>query len=164
MSRTDFLRTDPLASDVTTGHRGRKGRLLPVGGYDRSLLGPGAVRSTVSDMATYAEALVRAGWAQRTDPAAAERSRRCGRPSSARIPGSRDGLAFFLHDFDGRRVVGHDGNLPAFALALLLSPDGQIGVVVLTNTATLFGAPSARRGEPSLGAWSAAGGLPAAAP
>jgi hypothetical protein len=70
----------------------------------------------------------------------------------------------FLHDFDGRRVVGHDGNLPAFAFPLLVSPDGQIGVVVLTNTATLFGAPSARRGEPSLGAWSAAGGLPAAAP
>jgi hypothetical protein len=46
-------------------------------------------------------------------------------------PGSQDrgdGLAFFLHDLDGRRVVGHDGNLPAFAFALLLSPDGQIGV------------------------------------
>jgi hypothetical protein len=50
MSRTDFLRTDPLASDVATGHRGRQGRLLPVSGYDRGLLGPGAVRSTVSDM------------------------------------------------------------------------------------------------------------------
>ena len=39
MSRTDFLRKDPLAGDVATEHRGRKGR-RPVGDYDRSLLGP----------------------------------------------------------------------------------------------------------------------------
>jgi hypothetical protein len=49
------------------------------------------------------------------------------------------GLAFSCTTFDGGRVVGHDGNLPGFAFALLL-PDGQVGVVVLTNTATLFGA------------------------
>lgn len=78
MSRTDFLRTDPLAGDVATGHRGRKGRLLPVGSYDRGLLGPRTVRSTVSDM----RPMPSAPSAQRTDPAAAERSRRCGRPSS----------------------------------------------------------------------------------
>jgi hypothetical protein len=49
-------------------------------------------------------------------------------------------LAFFLHDFDGHRVVGHDGNLPGFASVLLLAPDDQVGVVALTNTATPFGA------------------------
>jgi hypothetical protein len=56
--------------------------------------------------------------------------------------GDRAGI--FLHDFDGGRVVGHDGNLPEFAFALLL-PDGQVGVVMLTNTATLFGAPLSPR-------------------
>jgi hypothetical protein len=50
------------------------------------------------------------------------------------------GLAFFLHDFDGHRVAGHDGNLPGFASSLLLAPEDQVGVVVLTNTATLFAA------------------------
>jgi hypothetical protein len=148
---------------MATEHRGTKGR-RPVGDYDRSLLGPGAVHSTVSDMATHTEALLRAGWAERTDPAAADAHADVVAPvqSGSQDPGDRAGI--FLHDFDGRRVVGHDGNLPGFAFALLLSSDDQIGVVVLTNTATLFGAPSARRAEPSLGAWSAAGGLPAAAP
>jgi hypothetical protein len=58
-------------------------------------------------------------------------------------PGSQDrgdGVGIFLHDFDGLRVVGHDRNLPRFAFALL-SADGQIGAVVLSTTATLFGAP-----------------------
>ncbi|HJY44372.1 MAG TPA: hypothetical protein VJ301_07095 [Propionibacteriaceae bacterium] len=122
------------------------GRLLPVGDNDRSPLGPGAVHSTVSDMVTHTEAVLRAGRAEGTDPAAAERSRRCGRPVQ---PGSQDrgdGVGIFLHDFDGLRVVGHDRNLPRFAFALL-SADGQIGAVVLSTTATLFGAPSARRGD-----------------
>jgi len=138
MSRTDFLRKDPLAGDVATEHRGRKGR-LPVGDYDRSLLGSGAVHSTVSDMATHTEALLRAGWAERTDPAAADAHADVVAPvqSGSQDPGDRAGI--FLHDFDGGRVVGHNGNLPGFAFALLL-PDGQVGVVVLTNTATLFGA------------------------
>ena len=50
------------------------------------------------------------------------------------------GLAFFSREVDGHRFVGHDGNLPGFASALLLAPDDDLGVVVLTNTATHFDA------------------------
>lgn len=60
-------------------------------------------------------------------------------PQFSPDPRIRDGVGIFPQDFDGRRVVGHDRNLPRFAFALL-SADGQVGVVVLTNTATLFGA------------------------
>jgi hypothetical protein len=139
MSRTDFLRKDPLPGDVATEHRGRKRRLRPVGDYEPSLLGPGAVGSTVSDMATYTEARLRAGRAERTDPAAADTHPDVVAPvqSGSQDPG--DGAGIFVHDFDGSRVVGDDGNLPGFAFALLL-PDGQVGVIVLTKTATLFGA------------------------
>jgi CubicO group peptidase (beta-lactamase class C family) len=141
MSRTDYLRTDRVAGDVGTGYRVRKGQLRPVRDYDRSLLGPGAVRSTVSDMATYAEALLRTGAGQEGLILRQETLTEMWAPQFSpdpRVPGM--GLAFFLHDFDGRRVVGHDGNLPGFASALLLAPDDQAGVVVLTNTARPFGA------------------------
>ncbi|MGA9161971.1 MAG: serine hydrolase domain-containing protein, partial [Actinomycetota bacterium] len=141
MRRTDYLRTDRVAGDVASGHRASKGRLRPVRDYDRSLLGPGAVRSTLSDMATYTEALLRTAAGEKGPILRQETLAEMWSPQFSpdpRIPGM--GLAFFLHDFDGRRVVGHDGNLPGFASALLLAPEDQVGVVVLTNTATLFGA------------------------
>ena len=141
MARTDYLRSDRVTEAAATGYRRRKGRLQAVRDYDLSLLGPGGVRSTLSDMARYAEALLRGGageegfvlrpgtlaemWSPQFSP-------------DPRIPGM--GLAFFRHDFDGHRVVGHAGNLPGFASALLLAPDDGVGVVVLTNTATLVGA------------------------
>jgi hypothetical protein len=54
-----------------------------------------------------------------------------------RIPGM--GLGFLLDRLGDHRVVGHDGNLPGFAAGLLLASDEGLGVVVLTDTATLFG-------------------------
>jgi CubicO group peptidase (beta-lactamase class C family) len=141
MMTTDYLRTDRVAGDVATGHRARRGQSRPVRDYDRSLLGPGAVRSTLSDMATYADALLRTGAGQEGPILRQETLTEMWSPQFSpdpRIPGM--GLAFFLHDFDGHPVVGHDGNLPGFASALLLAPEDRVGVVVLTNTATLFGA------------------------
>jgi hypothetical protein len=55
-----------------------------------------------------------------------------------RLPGM--GLGVFLDRLGDHRVVGHDGNLPGFAAGLLVAPDDGLGVVVLTNTATPFGA------------------------
>jgi hypothetical protein len=107
-----------------------------------SLLGAGAVRSTVPDMARYAEALLR------TFTGEDEHLLRQGTLAEMwstqftpdpRIPGM--GLAFFLHAFDDHRVVGHDGNEPGFASSLLIAPEDRAAVVVLTNTTTTFGAP-----------------------
>jgi CubicO group peptidase (beta-lactamase class C family) len=59
MASTDYLRSQRVARDVATGYRIAKGTARPVRDYDRSLLGPGAVRSTLSDMVRYVEALLR---------------------------------------------------------------------------------------------------------
>jgi CubicO group peptidase (beta-lactamase class C family) len=141
MTRTSYLRSDGGAGDVATGHRAKRGQLRPVGDYDRSLLGPGAVRSTLSEMATFVEALLRTVNGEEEPILRRETLAEMWSPQFSpdpRIPGM--GLAFFLHDFDGHRVVGHDGNLPGFASALLIAPEDRVGVVVLANTATLFGA------------------------
>ena len=50
------------------------------------------------------------------------------------------GLAFFLDELEGHRVVDHDGNVPGFASALLAAPDDEVAVVVLSNTSTMIGA------------------------
>ncbi len=141
MGSSDYVRSGRIDGATAAGHQWRGRRLRPVADYDRSLLGAGAVWSTLSDMTRYAQALLQGGagdhgrilqpgtlvmmWSPQYSP-------------DPRIPGM--GLAFFLDRPAGHRVAGHDGNLPGFAAALLLAPDDGLGVVVLTNTATLFGA------------------------
>ncbi len=43
------------------------------------------------------------------------------------------GLGFKVRTWHGRRVVGHDGNMPGVATQLLVSPDDGVGVAVLCN-------------------------------
>ena len=128
---------------MATGYAMRMGRLKAQFDFDLgSLLGAGAVRSTVSDMTRYAEGLLRTftgedGHLLRQETLAEMWSTQF--TPDPRIPGM--GLAFFLHTFDGHRVVGHDGNEPGFASALMIAPEDRTAVVVLTNTTTTFGAP-----------------------
>jgi CubicO group peptidase (beta-lactamase class C family) len=59
MISTGYLRTTALAAAAATGHRRSRRGWRPVTDYDRSLIGPGAVRSTITDVARYAQALLR---------------------------------------------------------------------------------------------------------
>ena len=143
MTSTDYLLTPEVCAHVATGYAMRMGRLRAARDFDLgSLLGAGAVRSTVSDMARYAEGLLRTFTGEdehllRQETLAQMWSTQF--TPDPRIPGM--GLAFFLHAFDDHRVVGHDGNEPGFASSLLIAPEDRTAVVVLTNTTTTFGAP-----------------------
>ena len=141
MTSTSYLRSAALEQSMATGHVTRRGRIRPVKDYDRSLLGAGAVRSTITDMARYVRALLAgggAGWATRArglDPAADVQP---ALHADGRVGGM--GLGFVTRVLAGHRVVGHDGNLPGFASAIRIAPDDDLGVAALTNTATMFGA------------------------
>jgi CubicO group peptidase (beta-lactamase class C family) len=140
MTSSDYLRSDRVAGPAAVGHQRRRGRLRPVADYDRSLLGPGAVRSTLADMAGYAQALLQGGVGQHGRILRPDTLQLIWSPQYSpdpRVPGM--GLGFFLDRLGEHRVVGHDGNLPGFAAGLLLAPDDGLGLVVLTNTATPFG-------------------------
>ena len=43
------------------------------------------------------------------------------------------GLGFKVRQWRGRRLVGHDGNMPGVAAKVWMAPDHGVGVVVLTN-------------------------------
>lgn len=43
------------------------------------------------------------------------------------------GLGFKVGTWRGRRIIGHDGNMPGVASQLWLAPDDGVGVVALTN-------------------------------
>lgn len=43
------------------------------------------------------------------------------------------GLGFKVQTWRGRRIIGHDGNMPGVATQMWLAPDDGVGVVALTN-------------------------------
>ncbi len=43
------------------------------------------------------------------------------------------GLGWFLYDYKGREIVFHDGGMPGYLSRVLLVPDENLGVVILTN-------------------------------
>jgi hypothetical protein len=123
MSRTDFLRKDPLAGDVATEHRGRKGG-CPSVTVSAACLGLGRsvprcptwrpIQRSSFEPVGQKEPILRQQtltqmWSLQFSP----------------DPRIRGWAGIFLHDFDGRRVVGHDRNLPGFAFALILA-GGQV--------------------------------------
>ena len=141
MDSTEYRRTERTDERAATGHHWMFGRLRPVKDYDITILGAGSVRSSVTDMATYAEWLLHGGAGAhgnvlRPETLAEMMTRQYS--VDPRLPGM--GLAFFLDALEGHRVAGHDGNVPGFASALLTAPDDGVAVVVLTNTATMIGA------------------------
>ncbi len=138
MGQTAYGRTERTGPQLARGHRWLLGRFRPVPDYDLTLLGAGAVLSSLSDMSRYA------GWL--LDPASADILR----PSTlqemtstqfAIAPGlPATGLSFSLSRCGAHQVFGHDGNMPDFASVLLVVPDAGLSIVVLTNTATVWGA------------------------
>jgi CubicO group peptidase (beta-lactamase class C family) len=116
MGSSDYVRSDRVAGAVAVGHQWKRGRLRPLADYDRSLLGPGAVCSTLADMARYAQALLQGGVGEGGRVLEPETLQVMWSPQYSpdpRIPGI--GLGFFLDRLGGHREVGHDGNLPGFA-------------------------------------------------
>ena len=140
MDSTSFRRNERIQAQLAAGSHWILGRLRPVKDYDLTILGPGSVLSSATDMATYAHWLVSAG---ATAPAVlrADTLREMMSPQFAVHPGFPGmGLAFWLAPLGNHRTVGHDGNVPGFGSSLLVAPDDGVGVVVLTNTATAIGA------------------------
>jgi CubicO group peptidase (beta-lactamase class C family) len=141
MARSDVLRTERMSETLATGYHWIFGRLRAIKDYDITLLGPGSVLSPIADMVEYASWLVHARHGPRASvvaPATLDEMMTPQVSIDPRIAGI--GLAFLLDRFGGHRVCGHDGSYPGFASALLVAPDDDAGVVVLTNTSSFFGA------------------------
>jgi CubicO group peptidase (beta-lactamase class C family) len=141
MSSTEYRRTDRTAGQVATGTHWILGRFRTVRDYDLTIFGAGAVLSSLNDMAAYAAWLSKGPTSRAAGvlkAATLNEMMTLQHTIDPRLPGL--GLAFFLNQFGEHRVAGHDGNIPGFASALLVAPDDGVGVVVLTNTASLFGA------------------------
>jgi hypothetical protein len=134
MTATDLARTPPIAARLATGYALASDGPRPV--HDRDWLGAGGggVYSTVRDLGRYAAALLQGG---------ANEHGSVLRPSTLATMFERHyetdpalpalGLAFFVTDVGGHRVLAHDGILPGFNSHLSVVPDAGLGLIALTN-------------------------------
>ncbi len=137
MQHTGYRRSDRTAA-LATGHQWLFGRFRPVRDYDMTILGAGAVLSSLSDMARYAGWLLAGGSGEVLRGATLKEMTSPHHSIGSGLPGT--GLAFSLNRCGTHAVFGHDGNMPDFASVLLVVPDAGVSVVVLTNTGTIVGA------------------------
>ena len=139
MTRSAFAAEDVLYERLAAGHTVRDGAPTRVRArLSLSTNGDpvGGVRSTVSDLLRYARFHLGDGTAPdgtRLLPAAALAAMR--EPRVAMGPVGHVGLAWFLEDRNGTRLVAHGGATVAHMSQLLLVPERGVALVVLTNGA-----------------------------
>jgi CubicO group peptidase (beta-lactamase class C family) len=138
MESSGYLRSAEIGARLATGYHWLFGRFRPMRDYDMTLLGAGAVLSSLQDMARYAEWLTGGGSDGILSRATLEEMITPNHSIGPGLPGN--GLAFSLTTYGPHRIFGHDGNMPDFASVLFVAPDAGMAVVVLTNTGTVLGA------------------------
>jgi CubicO group peptidase (beta-lactamase class C family) len=141
MSNTDYLVSDRVMERMADGYQLRFDHLRQVPEMSLSILGAGAVRSSLADMGRYAAALINEGSNGDGSVLARESVAQMLEPQyrpDQRLPAM--GLAFFLDQIGGHPVATHDGNVPGFNSSLVFAPRDGVAVIVLTNTGSVLGA------------------------
>ncbi|GBC81761.1 D-aminopeptidase [bacterium HR10] len=133
-------------SDVATPHAKIEGVVRPIPWRDIDNIAPaGSINSNVLEMAEWIRVHLNEGAhrGQRLWSAAAEREMQTPQtiirpepPYSTLFPEARFltyGLGWFLHDYRGRKIVEHGGNIDGMSALVALVPEERLGFVILTN-------------------------------
>lgn len=145
MTNTLALTTDlPKAINRTVAHTLVDERLtaIPYGQLD-GMAPAMSISSSASDMGKWVRALLDNGkvGARQVIPLSALQATRQPQSivgSSSHLNGEINyqlyGLGWFLQDYSGHRLVMHDGGVNGYVSSVTLSPQDNLGIVILTNT------------------------------
>jgi CubicO group peptidase (beta-lactamase class C family) len=145
MSNTLALTADmPKALNRSVPHTLVDGRLTAIPYCNIDGLAPaGAISSSASDMGKWVMALLDNGKVgnRQVIPAAAIAATRQPQDVVGNVEHLNGdsgfqlyGLGWFLQDYDGRRLVMHDGGVNGYVSSVTLVPKEHLGIVILTNT------------------------------
>jgi CubicO group peptidase (beta-lactamase class C family) len=134
------------ADDVATPHAWIDGRVRPIPWRNYDNIGPAcSIISNVVDMAQWVRLQLGAGAYQRARLFSADTAKEMSMPHTLlRLePPWSDlhpeahfvayGLGWFLSDYRGRKIVLHGGNVDGMSALVALTPEEQLGLVILTN-------------------------------
>ncbi|MES2061575.1 MAG: serine hydrolase [Bacteroidota bacterium] len=134
----------PKALNRTVPHTLVDGRLTAIPYCNIDGLAPaGSISSSVNDMSKWVMALLDNGkvGGKQAIPAAAIAATRQPQDYVGNVNHLNGdsgfqlyGLGWFIQDYDGRRLVMHDGGVSGYVSSVTLVPKEKLGIVILTNT------------------------------
>lgn len=139
MHQSDYRLSERVSNHLAEGYALKRGKVTPVPYLDVVVKGAGAVLSSVNDMTRYMVALLNGGEQNHTAVLKPETLRMMMEPHyqiDNRLPAM--GLSFWLGHIANHRIVHHSGGWPGFVSCMLLAPDDNLGVVLLSNTGSLI--------------------------
>ncbi|WAE75780.1 serine hydrolase [Streptomonospora nanhaiensis] len=140
LTHTGTLPEDALLHGAAVGHvRGLPDPVrAPVWGLPRSMGPAGLLTSTARDVLRFARMHLDGGLAEDGTRVLSEEGVRAMTEFQVDVPGAHAlgdswGLGWIRHDWNGHRLVGHDGNTIGQSAFLRVSPETGLAVVLLTN-------------------------------
>jgi CubicO group peptidase (beta-lactamase class C family) len=142
LRHTGTLPEEALLHRAAVGHIGEPGtepqRAPSAWGLPRSAGPAGLINATVGDVLTWARVHMVGGVAADGTRILSEASTAAMTEKEAELPdkyilGDSWGLGWIRFGWDGRRLVGHDGNTLGQAAFLRILPDAGLAVTLLTN-------------------------------
>jgi dipeptidyl aminopeptidase/acylaminoacyl peptidase len=142
LEHTGTLPEEAMLHRAAVGHVGEPGsepvRAPSAWGLPRSVGPAGLISATVGDVLTWARAHLNGGVAADGTRILSEASTAAMTEKEAELPdkytlGDSWGLGWIRFGWDGRRLIGHDGNTLGQAAFLRVLPDEGLAVTLLTN-------------------------------
>ena len=142
LEHTGTLPEEALLHRTAVGHIGEPGEELlrapTAWGLPRSVGPAGLINSTVGDVLAFARLHLTGGLGPDGARLLSEQSAAAMTERQADVPdkyilGDSWGLGWSRFDWDGRRLIGHDGNTIGQAAFLRLLPDAGLAVTLLAN-------------------------------
>ena len=142
LEHTGTLPEEALLHRAAVGHIGEPGEELlrapTAWGLPRSVGPAGLINSTVGDVLAFARLHLTGGLGPDGARLLSEQSAAAMTERQADVPdkyilGDSWGLGWIRFDWDGRRLIGHDGNTIGQAAFLRLLPDAGLAVTLLAN-------------------------------
>jgi dipeptidyl aminopeptidase/acylaminoacyl peptidase/CubicO group peptidase (beta-lactamase class C family) len=139
LTHTGTLPEEALLHRAAVGHTGEKEPVrAPVWGLQRSAGPAGLINSTVKDVLAFARLHLTGGLAADGERLLSEESAGAMASFQTDLPdkhtlGDSWGLGWIRMGWDGRRLIGHDGNTIGQAAFLRLLPEQGLAVTLLTN-------------------------------
>jgi hypothetical protein len=143
LTHTATLPEEVLRFRAAIGHISPSGELVtaPIWGLPRTAGPPGAICSTAAEVVRFAQLHLTGGEEiLEASTVEAMQQPQVALPSAgAGSSGTHWGLGWELFEWDGRRVIGHDGNTIGQAAFLRVVPDAGVAIALLTNGGGVMG-------------------------
>ncbi|NEP12508.1 MAG: beta-lactamase family protein [Symploca sp. SIO2C1] len=137
MTQTDYLLSERVRHQLAQGYLFNQGKLTPINYREIVVRGAGSIFSSLNDMSKYVVALLNGGKNEHgtiLQPETLELMLKNQYQLDEHLDAM--GLAFLLDNFDGHRIIWHNGGWPGFVSSMWIAPDDDLGVIIFTNSSS----------------------------